>query len=130
MTDEKIHELVKKLETYFIGYKANEKTLKNSNGMELWFRSDWKGKTIVSGLHAKSRHSIGCSFEKPIEKIAKDIRKRLMPEYFDDFFTTKKEKIEQTEMMENDSLKLKAVASVIGGEISRNYGHTYSGNSE
>lgn len=123
MTNDKINELVKKLEPLFLGYKAYENHLKNENGMELVFRSDWNNKTKVSGLHAKHNHSIGCSFEKSPEKIFKDIRSRLMPSYHKDFFETKREKIEQQESEESDSLKLKALASVIGGEICHHYGY-------
>ncbi len=130
MTDEQIKELVKKIEPFFIGFKADGKSLKNSNGMEICFREDWKNKTIVSGLYAKKRHSIGCSFEKPIEKIYKDIRRRLMPEYHEDFFKNKKENIERTEAKELEKQKLLALASVVGGELSYNYGQRYSGNSE
>lgn len=130
MTSEQIEILVKKLEPFFIGYTAFENRLKNSNGMELVFKEDWKGQTIVIGLHAKSGHSIGCSFSKPLEKIFKDIRRRLMPNYHSDFFETKKEKVEQAEFEAAEKLKLKALASVIEGEICRDYGHRYSGNSE
>lgn len=95
MTNDKINELVKKLEPLFLGYTAYENRLKNENGMEIVFRSDWNNKTKVSGLHCKHNHSIGCSFEKSPEKIFKDIRSRLMPDYHADFFETKREKIER-----------------------------------
>jgi hypothetical protein len=130
MTSEQIQNLVKKLESFFIGFTAVENRLKNSNGMELVFKEDWKGQTIIIGLHAKHGHSIGCSFYKPLEKIFKDIRRRLMPAYHADFFETKKEKIELAEFEEAEKLKLKALASEIDGEICRDYGHRYSGNSE
>lgn len=130
MDKEKINEFVKKIEPYFLGYTAHENCLKNSNGMELVFRCDWKNKTTVSGLHAKHRHSIGCSFEKPVEKIFKDIRRRLMPDYHADFFKTKKDKIESAEAEELEKQKLRALASVVGGEISCNYGHKHAGSTE
>lgn len=123
MTNDKINELVKKLEPLFLGYIAYENRLKNDNGMELVFRTDWNNKTTVSGLHAKHNHSIGCSFEKPIEKIFKDVRNRLMPEYHKDFFEAKRERIERQEAEEADRQKLKALASVIGGEISNHHGY-------
>jgi hypothetical protein len=123
MTNDKINELVKRLEPLFLGYTAYENRLKNENGMEIVFRSDWNNKTKVSGLHAKHCHSIGCSFEKSPEKIFKDIRSRLMPEYHRDFFETKREKIERLEADEADSQKLKALASVIGGEICSHHGY-------
>lgn len=126
MTNEKIHQLVKNLEPLFLGFTAHEDRLKNSNGMELRFHSDWSGKTTVSGLHANHRHSIGCSFEKPIEKIFKDIRRRLMPGYHADFFETKRGKLERAEAEEAAKLKLKALASVIGGNIEHRYGHRSS----
>lgn len=130
MTNNKINELVKKLEPLFLGYTAQENRLKNENGMELVFRSDRKNKTVVSGLHAKHNHSIGCSFEKPIEKIFKDIRHRLMPDYHRDFFESKREKIERQEADELNIQKLKALASVIGGEICSHYGYRNAVGSE
>lgn len=130
MTNDQIIEIVKKLEPLFLGYKAHERSLKNDNGMEIYFRCDWKGKTTVSGLHAKNSHSIGCSLTKSPEKIFKDIRNRLMPDYHKDFFETKRERLEREEAQNEDELKLKALASVIGGEISNHYGYRgASGNS-
>lgn len=123
MQNEEIKELLKKLEPFFIGFKADERSLKNENGMELFFRKDWKDKTTVSGLHAKHNHSIGCSFSKSPEKIFKDIRQRLIPEYHKDFFETKKERLEREEHNEAERMKLKALASVLGGEIEKHYGH-------
>lgn len=123
MMNDKINELVKKIEPLFIGYTAYGNKLKNDNGMELVFRKDWKDKTTVSGLHAKHNHSIGCSFEKSPQKIFKDIRGRLMPDYHKDFFETKREKIERQEAEVENLLKLKALASVIGGEVEHHYGH-------
>lgn len=123
MQNDQLPEFVKKLEPFFIGFTAEGNSLKNANGMEICFRVDWKNKTIVSGLHAKHRHSIGCSFEKTPEKIFKDIRRRLFPEYYTDFFKTKKENLEIAEAEEINTQKLKALASVIGGEVSRHYGH-------
>lgn len=123
MTNEQISELVKKLEPLFIGFKAYENKLKNENGMELVFRKDWKDKTTISGLNAKHNHSIGSSFEKSPEKIFKDVRNRLMPGYHRDFFETKRERIEREESLAESELKLKALASVIGGELCKHYGH-------
>jgi hypothetical protein len=123
MTHEEIHKLVKNLEPLFIGYTANEDCLKNENGMVLRFRSDWHNKTTVSGLHAKKCHSIGCSFNKPLGKIFKDIRRRLMPDYHADFFENKREKNERAEIDEENLLKLKALASVIEGGIGTHYGY-------
>lgn len=91
--------------------------------MELVFRTDWNNKTTVAGLHAKHCHSIGCSFDKPIEKIFNDIRRRLMPDYHKDFFETKREKIERQEAEESNIQKLKALASVLGGEICNHHGY-------
>lgn len=122
MTSNQIDELVKKLEPLFIGYRAKENRLINSNGMELVFRVSWNNKTTVSGLHASRTHSIGCSFEKPIEKIFKDIRRRLMTDYHADFFEAKRQNIERAEAEELDAQKLRALSSVIGGEICRHYG--------
>lgn len=129
MTKEQLNEFVKKLEPLFIGYTADESSLKNSNGMELYFCMDWKNKTTVRGLHAKHRHSIGCSFDKPPEKIFKDIRRRLMPDYHTDFFKHKRETQERQEHKAAKDEMLRAIASVIGGEISKNYDYHYSGNS-
>ncbi len=130
MTTEQIHALVKKLEPLFIGYSAVENRLRNSNGMELAFKIDWKNQTRVLGLHASKTHSIGCSFEKPVEKIFKDIRRRLLAEYHADFFETKREEIKRSEADEEEKLKMRALASVVNGEIERNYGHRFSGTSE
>ena len=95
MASNQINELVKKLEPLFIGYTAKENRPINSNGMELAFRMNWNNKTTVSGLHASRTHSIGCSFEKPIEKIFKDIRRRLMTGYHTNFFETKRQSIKR-----------------------------------
>lgn len=130
MTNGKINELVKKLEPLFLGYTAYENRLKNENGMEIVFRSDWNNKTKVSGLHGKHNHSIGCSFEKSPEKISKDIRSRLMPDYHADFFETKREKIERQEIEDSNSQKLKALASVLGGEICNHHGYRNAVGSE
>lgn len=130
MTNEKICELVKRLEPLLIGYCAFDNRLKNSNGMELVFRINWKNQTRVAGLHATNHHSIGCSFDKPIEKIAKDIRRRLIPKYYDDFFKTKRENAERAEFEEAERLRLKALAFAINGQICRNYENVYPGNSE
>ena len=64
MKDEKIIQLVKNLEPFFIGYKAEADRLKNSNGMELLFSISWNDKPTVRGLHANRSHSIGCSLTK------------------------------------------------------------------
>ena len=80
-----IMQVVKKLEPFFIGYTANENRLTNSNGMELVFRVSWNNKTTICGVNASRHHSIGCSLEKPVEKIASDIRRRLFKEYHKDF---------------------------------------------
>ena len=89
--DKEIFKLVKNLEPYFFGYMAEEKTLKNDSGLEFFFHCSWNGKTMVDGLGGKNCHSIGCSFTKPLEKIAKDIKRRLLPAYRDDFFENKRE---------------------------------------
>lgn len=129
MTDEQISQVVKSLEPLFLGYKATKNSLKNSNGMELFFRSSWNDKTTVSGLHAGRSHSIGCSFKKSPDKIFKDIRKRLMPRYYEDFFKYKKEEQEREEIKNAKAEKMRAISSVIDGEIRKNYGYSYnSGN--
>lgn len=123
MKNDQIIELVKKLEPLFLGFTAHERSLKNDNGMELLFSCDWKNKMTVSGLHAKHSHTIGCSFEKSPEKIFKDIRRRLMSDYHKDFFETKRDKIERQEAEEENLLKLKALASVVGGEVEHHSGY-------
>lgn len=97
MKNSDIENLVKKLETYFFGYRAQERTLVNDNGMTLSFYSSWNNKTTVSGLGGYHSHTIGCSFSKPLEKIAKDINRRIIPKYKDDFFKKKKDRIETKE---------------------------------
>lgn len=130
MKKEEIFKLVKELESFFIGYTALGDRLKNSNGMELVFRLDWKGQTRVVGLHASQGHSIGCSFKKPVEKIVKDISRRLIPDYFDDFFLTKRENKERAEFEESEKLKLMAIADAINGQISHDNGHRHVGGPE
>lgn len=123
MKTEQLNDFVKKMEPFFLGYAACENRLKNENGMELLFLIDWKNKTTVRGLHAKHKHSIGCSFTKSPEKVYQDIRRRLLKNYHADFFETKREKIERTEAEDLNKQKLQALASVIGGQIERHYGH-------
>ncbi len=89
MEENQINKLVKSLESHFFGYTAKENKLKNDSGLEFLFQDIW-GKTTVSGLGGKSCHSIGCSFTKPLDKIARDIKRRLLPAYRDDFFEYKK----------------------------------------
>lgn len=74
-----IQNLVKELEPYLFGYTANDCSLINDSGLELLFNSSWNNKTTVSGLRVKHSHSIGCSFTKSLDKIAKDIKNRLIP---------------------------------------------------
>ncbi len=93
MTSDQINDLVNKLEPLFIGYTAKENRLVNSNGMVLVFRICWNNRTTVSGLHASRTHSIGCSFEKPLDKIFKDIRRRLMTDYHVDFLKLNDKKL-------------------------------------
>jgi len=126
MTSEEINQVVKSLEPLFIGYTATENSLKNSNGMELIFRASWNNKTTVSGLHAGRSHSIGCSFKKSPDKIFKDIRRRLMPSYYEDFFKHKKEKQEREEFKNEKAEKMRAISSVVDGEIRKDYGYSYS----
>ncbi len=89
MEDGQINELVKNLELHFFGYTAKKNRLKNDSGLEFLFQDIW-GKTTISGLGGKECHSIGCSFTKPLEKIAKDIKRRRLPAYRDDFLNTRK----------------------------------------
>lgn len=87
MNKEDIQSLVKNLEPYFFGYTANDCSLTNELGLELRFYSSWSDKTQVSGIGAKHSHSIGCSFTKPLERIAKDVKRRLIPECREDFIS-------------------------------------------
>ena len=120
MTKEEIFKIVKNLEPYFFGYKAKENKLKNKSGLEFLFQDIW-GKTTVVGLGAKSCHSIGCSFRKPLEKIARDIKRRLLPKYRDDFFENKREQKELKEKEAFDRKKLAALAQASGGRIKSQY---------
>ncbi len=81
MTKEEIFKIVKNLEPYFFGYTAKENRLKNDSGLEFLFQDIW-GKTTVSGLGGKNYHKIGCSFTKPLDKIAKDIKRPLFFFFF------------------------------------------------
>ncbi len=121
MEDKQINKLVKELEPYFFGYTAKENKLKNDNGLEFLFYCSWNGKTTVSGLGGKDCHSIGCSFTKPLEKIAKDIKRRLLSAYRDDFFEYKKEQNQLKEKEAFDRKKLAALAQVSGGKIRTQY---------
>ena len=120
MRDEEIFKLVKNLEPYFFGYRAKENRLKNDSGLEFLFQDIW-GKTTVVGLGGKSSHSIGCSFKKPLEKIARDIKRRLLPSYRDDFFENKREQREIREKEAFDRKKLAALAQVSGGKVKTQY---------
>ncbi len=124
MEDSQIYELVKKLEPLFHGYTAKERILENSSGMKLHFSSTWNGKTSISGLGGKKRHSIGCSFTKPLDKIAKDIRRRLLPDYRDDYFENIVERKQRQEKIDSDLLKLKALEDATEGEIRDQYGYS------
>ena len=127
MKDEEIFKLVKNLEPYFFGYTAKENRLKNDSGLEFLFQDIW-GKTTVSGLGGKDCHGIGCSFTKPLGKIAKDIKRRLLPKYRDDFFEYKKEQKELKEKEAFDRKKLAALAQASGGRIKNQYSSYWSTN--
>ncbi len=120
MEDNQINKLVKDLEPYFFGYTAKENRLKNDSGLEFLFQDIW-GKTTVSGLGGKNYHKIGCSFTKPLEKIAKDIQRRLLPKYRDDFFENKKEQNQLREKETFNRKKLEALAQASGGKVKTQY---------
>ena len=122
METAKIHELVKSLEKYFYGFQAEENLLTNDAGLKLLFTETWNKKTKISGIGGKHSHTIGCSFTKSSDKIAKDIRSRLLPDYKEDFFAYKCEKIKYKQKNEEDFLKLKALAQASSGEIKHKYG--------
>jgi len=121
-----IQNLVKKLEPYFFGYTANDCSLVNESGLQLLFSSSWNSKTTVSGIGGKHSHSIGCSFNKSLDKIAKDIKNRLIPEYRDDFISYKKEKIESEKYEMDELLKLEALAQTCSGELKDTYWNSRS----
>ncbi len=120
MKDEEIFKLVKNLEPYFFGYTAKENRLKNDSGLEFLFQDIW-GKTTVSGLGGKNYHKIGCSFTKPLDRIAKDIKRRLLPKYRDDFFENKKEQNQLREKEVFNRKKLEALAQASGGKVKNQY---------
>ena len=122
MKTTKIHKLVKSLEKYFYGFKAEENLLTNDAGLKLLFTETWNEKTKVSGIGGKHNHTIGCSFTKSLDKIAKDIRNRLLPDYKEDFFAYKCERIKYKQVNEEKLLKLKALAQASNGEIKDKYG--------
>ena len=122
MERENIIKLVKSLESHFYGYKAQECTLINDLGMKVHFSSSWNNKTYVSGLGAKRSYLIGCSFTKPLEKIVKDINKRLIPNYRDDFISYKREQAEALELLDYEQQKFEALAVSCNGEIVSDYG--------
>ncbi len=121
MEDNQINKFVKNLESHFFGYTAKENKLKNDSGLEFIFQCSWNGKTTVSGLGGKSCHSIGCSFTKPLEKIARDVKCRLLPIYRNDFFEYKKEQNQLKEKEIFDRKKLAALAQTSGGKIRTQY---------
>ncbi len=121
MNNSEIEIIVKKLEKYFIGYKANGNTLKSEAGFEFRFHSSWNNKTTVSGIGGTRYHSIGCSFTKPVEKIAKDIKRRLFPDYRDDFLKTVKSDNEKREFEEKQLLMLEALKESAHAEIKDSY---------
>lgn len=123
MEKEQIKILVKSLEKYFFGYKATETSLKNDSGLELYFFEDWNKKTKIRGIGGGHRHEIGCSFVKYQEKIVKDIRRRLLPAYRDDFFQAKKDQKKRKEQEEKRRLMLEAIALECSGEIRENHGY-------
>ena len=124
MEKNKIHELVKNLEPYFFGYVADKDRLKNDMGLELLFQSSWNGKTRVIGLGGKTPHSIGCSFTKPLGRMASDVMRRLLPSYRDDFLEYKRELQQLKEKEAFERKKLAALAQVLGGKVTDhpNYG--------
>ncbi len=121
-----IQNLVKKLEPYFFGYTASDCSLVNDTGLELLFSSSWNNKTTVSGLRGKHSHSIGCSFTKSLDKIAKDIKNRLIFEYRDDFISYKKEKIDREKHEMEELLKLEALAQSCSDELKDAYWNSRS----
>lgn len=121
MNRENIIKLVKSLEPHFYGYKAQECTLINDLGMKISFSSSWNNKTYVSGLGAKKSYSIGCSFAKPLKKITRDIKTRLIPEYRDDFISYKREQEEAQEFLAHEQQKFEALAVSCDGEIVSDY---------
>lgn len=121
-----IQNLVKKLEPYFFGYTANDCSLTNELGLELRFFASWNNKTQIRGIGAKHNHSIGCSFTKPLEKIAKDVKRRLIPEYREDFIAYKREESERIEHEAQELLKLEALAQACSGELKDSYWNSRS----
>ena len=117
MENAEIHKLVKNLENYFFGYVAKQNYLESTSGLKILFRSSWNGKTTIIGLGARRNHSIGCSFTKPLDKIAKDIKKRLMPDYRDDFFEKLRDENIRQEKEQSELMKLKAIAQVSCGIV-------------
>lgn len=96
------------------------------SGLKLLFSSSWNNKTTVSGIGGKHSHSIGCSFNKSLDKIAKDIKNRLIAEYRDDFISYKKEKIEREKYQMDELLKLEALAQTCSGELKDAYWNSRS----
>lgn len=117
---ERIHRLVKSLEPFFYGFNAIENKLVNNAGLSIAFYDEYRG-TSISGLGGRNTHSIGCSFSKDIEKIAKDIKRRLLPSYRDDFMSCISEKMQCKEKKEKELLLLNAIASACGGKLSSKY---------
>ncbi len=86
------------------------------------FQHLWNGKTTVSGLGGKGYHSIGCSFTKPLKKIAEDVKRRLLPAYRGDYFEYQREKNRIREKKASDMQKLEALTEASGGDLRDKYG--------
>ena len=85
----------------------------------------WRGKTEVTALLAShySYKKIDCSFEKPIPKIVADIKRRLLPKYYEKFMIYQKEKRELEQNEKEQEQRLFALAQVSGGEVTECYHH-------
>ena len=123
MDKEQIKSLVKKLEPHFLGYQAHDNRLKNDIDMEIIFQENWRGQTKVSiaGTFLSCYQEIGCSFEKPISKIVADIKRRLLPKYYENFLSYQKEERELEQREKEKKQRLEALAQISGGKVSDIY---------
>lgn len=102
------------------GFKAKRNYLIHETGFLLEFSSNYWGETKVNALFDKYdlHSSIGCSFAKGANRIAADIKRRLLPKYKTKFIEKRNSKL-QVEENGADLLKIQAVAHACKGWIRR-----------
>lgn len=108
---------------YLYGFKPNHEqdALIHDSGFKLLFYNGYKG-TEILGVGGQKSHRIGCSFKKCPKKIAKDIEKRLLPDYKRDFINYRAEKAALEEKRAHHRQLMEALAHEALGEIKAHHG--------